>query len=77
MGAADGSIIAADIVSQNPTYQPNVPRSVPGPPSIPCIHPASTGQSTSATTSRMTTGSGTSTDRRGAVSNQALQAKSR
>ena len=31
IGATDGSIIAAIIVTQIPTYQPNAPRSVPGP----------------------------------------------
>jgi hypothetical protein len=37
IGATDGSIIAAIIVTQTPTYQPRPPRSVPGPASIPCI----------------------------------------
>ena len=37
IGAADGSIIAAIIVTQMPTYQPSPPRSVPGPASIPRI----------------------------------------
>jgi hypothetical protein len=37
IGITDGSIIAAIIVTQIPTYQPTAPRSVPGPASIPCI----------------------------------------
>ena len=37
MGAAEGSIIAAIIVTQMPRYQPSPPRSVPGPASIPRI----------------------------------------
>jgi hypothetical protein len=36
-GAVEGSIIAAVIVTQIPTYQPRPPRSVPGPASIPRI----------------------------------------
>src|SRR5712691_3936784 len=37
IGATDGSIIAAIIVTQTPRYQPSPPRSVPGPVSIPRI----------------------------------------
>ena len=37
IGAAEGSIIAAIIVTQMPTYQPSDPRSVPGPMSMPRI----------------------------------------
>ena len=37
IGAADGSIIAAIIVTHTPTYQPSPPRSVPGPASMPRI----------------------------------------
>ena len=37
IGSADGSIIAAIIVTQTPSYQPRLPRSVPGPASIPRI----------------------------------------
>src|SRR6266511_2901527 len=37
IGATEGSIIAAIIVTQIPRYQPTSPRSVPGPVSIPCI----------------------------------------
>ena len=37
IGVAEGSIIAAIIVTQMPRYQPNEPRSVPGPASIPRI----------------------------------------
>ena len=37
IGAADGNIIAAIIVTQIPTYQPSPPRSVPGPASTPRI----------------------------------------
>ena len=35
IGATDGSIIAAIIVTQIPRNQPSPPRSVPGPASIP------------------------------------------
>ena len=44
---ADGSIIAAVIVTQTPTNQPSVPRSVPGPASIPRIRTSSTAQAAS------------------------------
>jgi hypothetical protein len=37
IGAAEGSIIAAVIVTQMPRYQPRPPRFVPGPASIPRI----------------------------------------
>src|ERR671918_1032162 len=37
VGATDGNIIAAIITTQTPTNQPSVPRSVPGPSSIPRI----------------------------------------
>jgi hypothetical protein len=37
IGAVDGSIIAAIIVTQIPTYQPRPPSAVPGPSSIPFI----------------------------------------
>jgi hypothetical protein len=40
-GAADGSIIAAVIVTQIPRNQPSAPRSVPGPASIPRIRSTS------------------------------------
>src|SRR5215211_6073814 len=45
---ADGSIIAAVIVSQIPRYQPGPPRSVPGPASIPRMRCTLTTQATSA-----------------------------
>jgi hypothetical protein len=51
IGAADGSIIAAVIVTQMPRYQPRPPRSVPGPASIPLIRWAATTQATSAAAS--------------------------
>ncbi len=37
IGTAEGSIIAAIIVTHTPRYQPSPPRSVPGPASIPRI----------------------------------------
>src|SRR2546423_14689023 len=48
----DGSIIAAIIVTQIPTYQPSPPRSVPGPASMPCMRSIVTSQATSAAASR-------------------------
>jgi hypothetical protein len=61
IGAADGSIIAAIIVTQTPTYHPSEPRSVPGPASIPRILAAVTIQVASAAAiSSVTTVSGRS-----------------
>ena len=52
-GAAEGSIIAAVIVTQIPRYQPIPPRSVPGPASMPRIRSTVTAQAaTAAATSR-------------------------
>jgi hypothetical protein len=48
IGAADGSIIAAIIVTQIPVNQARPPRSVPGPASIPRIRSTVTIQVTSA-----------------------------
>ena len=48
IGATDGSIIAAIIVTQMPMNQPSPPRSVPGPASIPRIRSIVTTQETSA-----------------------------
>src|SRR6266487_2465981 len=47
-GAAEGSIIAAVIVTQIPRYHPSPPRSVPGPASIPRIRSTVTAQATAA-----------------------------
>src|SRR3989442_823749 len=46
-GAADGSIIAAVIVTQMPRYQPRPPRSVPGPMSMSRMRATRTSQVTS------------------------------
>src|SRR5215207_2903271 len=57
IGAVEGSIIAAIIVTQTPMNQPSPPRSVPGPASIPrirsivTIHVTSAAASSAATTS--------------------------
>ena len=51
IGAAEGSIIAAIIVTQTPTNQPRPPRSVPGPASMPRIRSIVTIQVTSAAAS--------------------------
>ena len=51
VGAADGSIIATVIVSQMPANQPNDPRSVPGPASMPRICSTATAHATSAAAS--------------------------
>src|SRR5881396_1889732 len=48
VGDTDGNIIAAIITTQTPTNQPSVPRSVPGPPSIPRMRPAVDHQATAA-----------------------------
>ena len=48
MGAAEGSIIAAIIVTHRPRNQPSPPRSVPGPASIPRMRSRVTIQATSA-----------------------------
>src|SRR6476660_6100340 len=40
VGATDGNIIAAIITTQTPRNQPNAPREVQGPSSMPCIWPA-------------------------------------
>jgi hypothetical protein len=52
IGATDGSIIAAIIVTQIPTYQPSAPRSVPGPASMPRMRETVTIHVTSAAASR-------------------------
>ena len=49
IGAADGSIIAAIIVTQMPRYQPSEPRSVPGPASIPRIRATTSSHAASVT----------------------------
>jgi hypothetical protein len=48
IGATDGNIMAAIIVTQMPRYQPRPPRSVPGPSSIPRIRATETIHATSA-----------------------------
>ena len=52
IGATDGSIIAAIIVTQTPTYQPSAPRSVPGPASMPRMRATVTIHVTSAAASK-------------------------
>src|SRR5438128_10390296 len=47
-GRTAGSIIAAIIVTQTPTYQPSAPRSVPGPPFMPCMRCTVTSQAANA-----------------------------
>src|SRR4029453_2258769 len=47
-GTAEGSIIAAVIVTQSPRYPPSPPRSVPGPASIPRIRSTVTAHATTA-----------------------------
>ena len=48
VGATDGNIIAAIITTQTPRNQPNAPREVQGPSSIPCIWPTVHHQPTAA-----------------------------
>ena len=55
IGAVEGSIIAAIIVTQTPTNQPRPPRSVPGPASMPRMRSRVTIQVTSATPSSAAT----------------------
>src|SRR5689334_21867141 len=55
-GAADGSIIAAIIVTHTLRYQPSPPRSVPGPASIPRIRSTVTAQAASAPATSSTVG---------------------
>ena len=52
IGAAEGSIIAAIIVTQTPRYQPSPPSAVPGPASMPAMRWTVTIQATSASPSR-------------------------
>ena len=55
-GAAEGSIIAAIIVTHTPRYQPSPPRLVPGPASIPRIRSTVTAQAASAPATSSTVG---------------------
>ena len=52
VGATDGNIIAAIITSQMPRNQPSVPKSVPGPLSIPRIRSTVNHHARTASTSR-------------------------